>query len=283
VFAFKGNLIWSAYMVGIAAIFDFLDGFMARILKVHSEIGKQLDSLADMVTFGVLPGIVMFHLIGYACLIQKFNPANLSLSTAIDSFTKPNEFNFLPYFAFLIPVFSAIRLAKFNVDTRQTDSFIGLPTPANSIFICSIPLIIGSGLEFITSAVNNFKTALNAVNNPLSLFDSLQSLDLNKMLSAVPTEIPSLSVPWELGIMHPYLLIAITVIFSLLLVAPLPLFALKFKTFAFKGNEIRYLFLVLSAIVLILFQYQGIALSIVLYIFLSIVNNLINKKKRNEI
>src|SRR5687767_11262435 len=145
VFAFEGNLIWSAYMVGIAAVLDFLDGFAARMLKVYSDMGKQLDSLADMVTFGMLPGVVMYHLI-YFSLENGSVSLDLSDSRLPGQHLTVNPYTaYLPYFAFLIPVFSAIRLARFNLDSRQSDSFIGLPTPANAIFIVSLWFIIRDG------------------------------------------------------------------------------------------------------------------------------------------
>lgn len=109
----------AAWLVGFGLVFDFLDGFAARLLKVHSELGKQLDSLADLVTFGVVPGILMFRLF-------KMGAEPIP--------------EFLPYIAFLIPVFSALRLGRFNLDDRQTDHFIGLPTPANTILIFSLGL-----------------------------------------------------------------------------------------------------------------------------------------------
>lgn len=115
-------------LVMFALIFDFLDGFVARLLKVSSPIGKDLDSLADMVTFGVLPGIVAYvHLINCAC--------DPNVCTGLINR------DYLPYLAFIIPVFSALRLAKFNNDPRQSDSFYGVPTPANAAFFISIPLI----------------------------------------------------------------------------------------------------------------------------------------------
>jgi CDP-diacylglycerol--serine O-phosphatidyltransferase len=127
--AFEGDLVWAAYLVGIAAILDFFDGFTARLLHVTSPIGKDLDSLADMVTFGVVPGVVMFQLLKVSTLLIVNQPIWL----------------YMPYVAFLIPVFSGIRLAKFNNDARQAESFIGVNTPANSMLICSLPLIIGTG------------------------------------------------------------------------------------------------------------------------------------------
>ncbi|MFT6716590.1 MAG: CDP-diacylglycerol--serine O-phosphatidyltransferase [Saprospiraceae bacterium] len=113
-------------LVIAAFIFDFLDGFVARMLKVQSEIGKQLDSLADMVTFGVVPGIVL-----YVTLLKTTNFEIEIFNQTLDP---------IPYFGFVITVFSALRLAKFNLDTRQSESFIGLPTPANTILFLTIPL-----------------------------------------------------------------------------------------------------------------------------------------------
>ena len=250
VFAFEGNLVWSAYMVGVAAVFDFLDGFAARILKVHSEIGKQLDSMADMVSFGVLPGVVMYHLI--------YNSINISVPfqgyTTIKSwgpYMENSSFGlfgpYIPYAGFLITIFSAIRLAKFNVDTRQTNSFIGLPTPANSILVCSFPLIL-------------FYQCSGYV------------IDINTGIMS------SASSTFKL-IMNPYFLLFITVAFSLLLVAPLPLFALKFKNFGWADNKIRYIFLIICLLLLVCLQFVAIPIIILLYILFSVVNNLTTKTK----
>ncbi|TKC08908.1 CDP-diacylglycerol--serine O-phosphatidyltransferase [Pedobacter frigoris] len=119
VYAFKGNLEVAAYFVVLSGIFDFFDGFAARLLNVKSNIGKELDSLADMVSFGFLPGVVMFQLLGQSDYSSEY----------------------LPYFGFIITVFSALRLAKFNIDTRQTEDFIGLNTPMNTLLIVSLPFI----------------------------------------------------------------------------------------------------------------------------------------------
>jgi CDP-diacylglycerol--serine O-phosphatidyltransferase len=123
VFAFQQNLIVAAYAVLLAAIFDFFDGFASRVLKEFSGIGKELDSLADVVSFGVLPSVILYELFLQAPQIDKVS-------------------TYLNFIAFLIPVFSALRLAKFNTDTRQAEIFIGLPTPANGILIGSFPLIM---------------------------------------------------------------------------------------------------------------------------------------------
>jgi CDP-diacylglycerol---serine O-phosphatidyltransferase len=242
--AFNGNLVGSAYLVGLAAILHFFDGFAARILNVSGEIGKQLDSLADMVTFGVVPGVIMFQLIK----MSIFNFA-LSGDSGIDTESKIGMLSgssFLPYVAFLITIFSCVRLAKFNIDTRQSDSFIGVPTPANSILICSIPLILyyHYGFDFLSSG-----------RNPLTL----------EKLTENDSFIVQLMI-------NPYFLISLTVLMSFLLVAELPLFALKFKHFGWRGNRIRYTFLITSIVLLIVFQFIAIPFIIFLYIVMSIVS-----------
>ncbi len=215
VFSYTGNLAWASVAIGCSALLDFLDGFAARILKVHSEIGKQLDSLADMVSFGVAPGAIMFMLISHSVTYETRH---------------------LMFIAFLITVFSAIRLAKFNIDTRQTDSFIGVPTPANTILIASFPLILKYQPEFWGMNV--------------------QAIIANK-----------------------YFLIGLTVLMSYLLVAELPLFALKFKDFGWSNNRIRYIFLASCLVLLIIFQFIGIPFIILLYVLLSLINNMSQKPR----
>ncbi|MDX5338701.1 MAG: CDP-diacylglycerol--serine O-phosphatidyltransferase [Cyclobacteriaceae bacterium] len=112
----NGNIFHGATFVLLAAGFDFLDGFAARLLKVQSNLGKELDSLADVVSFGVLPGVILFQMTKNQSLIE-----------------------WLPYLTLIVPMFSAYRLAKFNLDTRQSERFIGLPTPANALFISTLP------------------------------------------------------------------------------------------------------------------------------------------------
>ena len=127
VFAVRGTIDWAALFVAIGIFLDFFDGFFARLLHVKSEIGLQLDSLADMVTSGVVPGIVMFQLLSNSTYVLQ---------------TEETFAMLLPYVGFLITLASAYRLANFNIDTRQTSGFIGLPTPANTMFILSLPLIL---------------------------------------------------------------------------------------------------------------------------------------------
>jgi CDP-diacylglycerol--serine O-phosphatidyltransferase len=208
-FCFNSNLVYAAYMVGLAAIFDFLDGMLARVLKAYSEIGKQLDSLADMVSFGVVPGVMMFHLIAGSLTNQ---PTFLGLPATV-----------FPFLGFIITIFSALRLAKFNIDTRQTTSFIGMPTPACSIFVSSLPLILSH--------------------------DSFNASSI---------------------ILNPGVLAGLTLLLSYLLVAEIPLFALKFKNLSWKDNSIRFIFVLLAIVLGVILNFTAIPFIIALYILLSI-------------
>lgn len=215
VFAFEDKLAVSAYLIGMAAVFDFLDGLVARMLNVKSNVGKELDSLADVISFGLVPGFILFKLISYS---SGYFPENTGTT------------GYLPYIAFLIPAFSALRLAKFNTDDRQQELFIGLPTPANAILIASFPLIL---LQEST----------------------LLNMDMGFLKSVIQNE---------------YFLLFITVLLSYLLVAEIPLFSLKFKTFGWQENKLRFIFLGISLIALILFYYLAIPIIIALYIILSV-------------
>ncbi|MGL4598289.1 MAG: CDP-alcohol phosphatidyltransferase family protein [Bacteroidia bacterium] len=238
VFAFDGQLVLSAYLVGIAAVLDFFDGFVARLLNQHSPIGKELDSLADCVTFGVVPGIVLFKLLELSAYIKYQSMlAYTDFAGGTPVFEKP----WWVWIAFLIPLFSALRLAKFNIDTRQSESFVGVPTPANSILICSFPLI----------------------------------------LHAVPGADLSALTGYEAWFLNPIVLIAVAVVMSYLLIAEIPLFALKFKSFGWAGNEIRWTFLLASVLLLVLLQYAGLPLIIILYVLMSVVNNLMKPKSNS--
>lgn len=137
---FEGQFYLAAGLVVLGAVFDFFDGFAARLLKVSNEIGKQLDSLSDMVTFGVAPGVIMFTLISNIFYDQR----EFVESVILGGWKTDTSFKemIVPYVAFLITLASAVRLAKFNVDENQSDKFIGVPTPANSLFFISLPLII---------------------------------------------------------------------------------------------------------------------------------------------
>ena len=120
--ALRGDIPLATLWIVLAAVFDFCDGFAARLLKAYSPMGKELDSLADMVSFGVAPGMIVFWMLEQACAGEVFGGIS----------------NYIPFLAFVIPAFSGLRLAKFNVDTRQATSFIGLPVPAHALFWASI-------------------------------------------------------------------------------------------------------------------------------------------------
>lgn len=248
IFCLNGNLILASTLIGIAAVLDFFDGFAARMLKVSSPIGKDLDSLADMVTFGVVPGLIMYQLIKSSIGFvgnEHVVPLN---HLEFYNYTSDAYHLYLPFIGLLIPVFSAIRLAKFNNDTRQSESFIGLPTPANAIFIGS--LVFLNHQNYIYHVYDNFQLSLSF-----------------KQIGSV-TDAGTFFSNW---LFHPGILIVITVLFSFLLVAELPLFSLKFKHFKWTGNEVRFIFLVSSLILILFFTYAGISLVIILYILLSFI------------
>ena len=140
IFAVDGHFELTAFFVALGVFLDFFDGFFARILKVSGELGKQLDSLADMVTSGVVPGIVLFSLLGYE-------------KQGLDEFS---SFSAIPLIGLLVTLAACYRLANFNLDTRQSESFIGLPTPAMSLFVVSLPLIqMHSEIDFIRELIGN--------------------------------------------------------------------------------------------------------------------------------
>jgi CDP-diacylglycerol---serine O-phosphatidyltransferase len=210
---------WAGIMIALAAVFDFFDGFAARLLKVSGDLGKQMDSLADMVSFGVVPGFAMFMMLKNSMLKYNFGSyQNLDLAVDIDFVT----LYALP--GFLISLFSALRLAKFNIDTRQSDSFIGVPTPAITLLIMSMLII---------------------------------SIDHDSEFYFI--------------LHNPYFLYGITFVASYSLVADLPLFALKFKDFSWGNNKIRYIFVLLSLIQLIILNIVAIPLIIIMYVIMSIV------------
>lgn len=250
-FAFEWDLVMAALLVGIAAVLDFFDGFLARLLKVSGELGKQLDSLADVVSFGVVPGVVMFQTLKLSIYIdQNFN-----------GFGMPGNIEWMAYIAFLIPLFSAFRLAKFNIDTRPSDKFYGLPTPANAIFLCSIGMLTFFGNQ------------LNEVAKNVFLENSSESYNFTYYVNFHKEDINF----FQEMFLNPYALTGIVLIFSLLLVSNLPLFALKFKNFGWADNKIRYIFVLISVALLIFLQLVAIPIIILLYIVLSVLNNYIFK------
>ncbi len=229
--SFDGYPATAAIFIFAAAAFDFFDGMAARLLKVQSEIGKQLDSLADIISFGVAPTIILVML-----LRSTLNVYYASTFLAAGAKT-------VQYFPFVLVVFSAFRLAKFNVDTRQHDSFIGVPTPANAIFIASLPLIIESNNSSHFLGIG-FMPGHNFIGE---LFANLASM--------------------------PSLIFGYSVVMSYLLVSELPLFALKFKTLSWEENKIKFIFLILSLLLFFVLNVAAIPIIIILYIVLSIINN----------
>ena len=166
--ALHDRIDYAAYFIAIAALFDFIDGMAARLLHVKSEIGKELDSLADVVSFGVLPGIIMYQL-------MVASPNTPTAGSLLSIFS---------LIAFIIPVLSAVRLAKFNLDTRQTTSFIGLPVPANALFLGSLPLIklqagYSDSLSWLTAITDNYYVlAIIAIGMSLLLVSKIPLISL---------------------------------------------------------------------------------------------------------
>lgn len=210
--SFLGDIRMALLWIIVGAVFDFFDGMSARLLKVSSPIGKELDSLADDITFGFAPSAIIF----YELSIMEYPSELLML--------KP----YLPYFAFVMAAYSALRLAKFNLDERQSLGFIGLPTPANALFWGA--LFVGA---------QNFMEST--------------------------------------AYMLPVVLLMICVS-CWLLIAEVPMFALKFKQWGWKGNEVKYIFLISCLPLLMIFGITAFSVIIAWYVVLSVVVNLRNKK-----
>ncbi|MBQ8655978.1 MAG: CDP-alcohol phosphatidyltransferase family protein [Prevotella sp.] len=192
----------------IGAVFDFFDGMTARLLHVSSPIGKELDSLADDITFGLAPSAILFDFLKQHATLLPWH--------------------YLAYAAFIMAAFSALRLAKFNLDERQLLGFIGLPTPANALFWAALL----TGCE--------------------------------ELLGASPVGVWAVFVGMLLS--------------CYLLISEIPMFALKFKHWGWRGNEIKYIFVLTSAVLLILFRVNGMAMVIAWYILLSIITSFKRKQ-----
>lgn len=215
-FVFQGNFINGSLCIFLGAFLDFFDGLAARLLKITGEFGKQLDSIADMLTFGVAPAFMLFHFMFY-----------LNHGTLFYEYIGEKIYFYPETLAFLIPIFSALRLAKFNIDIKQTDFFIGLPTPALAIFIAAIPHI-----DF----------------NRFPMFADIQLITI------------------------------LAIIMPLLLIAKINLFSLKFRVDQniYSKVQIFRILLILAAILLFcIFQFAAIPFIIILYIILSLLNNIL--------
>lgn len=208
--AFSGEMVLASWFIIIAAILDFLDGFVARLLHAGSDIGAQLDSLADVISFGLAPSAIMYQLI-------LMSPGNSSLSAGM--------IRFLPYTALLLVAGGAYRLAKFNTDPGQAVEFKGLPIPATGLFVAALPLI-----------VNQFGK--------------------------------SEELAWM--VQHQYILLAIIVLLSWLMVSNIPMISLKFKNLKWKDNVSRFILLGSVPLLFVAFKWIAIPLIIFLYIIISI-------------
>ena len=221
VMLFSGNFNLAVACIIISLLADFLDGFAARKYGSSSELGKQLDSLADVISFGVVPGVTVFTLLN----------GNRILNTE-ELFSSFGIFDILPFIAFLIPVFSVLRLAKFNIDERQSDRFIGLATPANTLFWVSYFSL-----------------------NQLHLFNYTASI---------------------------FLVIPLILLSCFLLIAEIPMFSFKFSQYGWKKNEVKYLFLLVSIILLLFLKVQAGAVIIPLYILVSVIENLVRTNEQKK-
>lgn len=217
-FFLQGEFDLPIYLLTFAAVLDFFDGFVARALKVAGDLGKQLDSLADLVSFGVAPAM------GLSTLMER----QIYYHSDLSPYPLGELVVFSPY---LIALFSALRLAKFNIDTRQTDSFIGLPTPASTI-------LIGSLIWGITHG----------------------TIDPSWVYRDLVWIVPLFSI-----------------LVSWMLVAELPLIALKFKHFKWKGNEPRFILILSSIAIFALFGISGFAIVVLLYLLISIIDHRIHR------
>lgn len=206
-YAFEGLYAAAFLFIVIGAVFDFFDGMSARLLGVSSPIGKELDSLADCITFGLAPSAIIYTFLSTQPWLELV----------------PVVGRYVPYTAFVLAAFSALRLAKFNLDERQTTSFIGMPTPANALFWAS--LIVGS----------------------------------EGWLSSSPLTVAAVVV--------------MVFVCSWLLVAEIPMFALKFKTWGWRGNGLKYVFIATSAVLLAVFRLSGFAAVVAWYVLLSVLSN----------
>ena len=214
---FSNQLSLAAFFIFLGIFLDFFDGFFARLLKIENEFGLQLDSLADLVTSGLAPSFILFKLLNANNTTQLFG-----------EFSFETPFSSISLIAFLIPIFAALRLANFNIDKNQKNSFIGLPTPMTAIFIASIPLIKS---EFFNSIYSNTST-----------------------------------------------LCIISVVFSILMISKLNLFSMKVnfqENISSQLNTMRLFMLISSLILLFFFNLAAIPFIVVLYIILSIINNLL--------
>lgn len=235
-FAFEGYFHRAFLFIIIGALFDFFDGMTARLLHVSSPIGKELDSLADLVTFGLAPAAIVHTYMKSELILNPDSPI-LNSSFFIS--------HFLVFLPFLLTAFSALRLARFNLDERQATSFIGLPTPANALFW---------GALLYDAKNRNYELGIN------------------------PADAASCTSQFLISNSSFLIIIVLVLLFSWLLVSPIPMFSLKFHNLSWKENRVRYLFLAVSALLLILLGIPGFAAVIGWYIVLSLLSKTLVKR-----
>lgn len=223
-FASINQIYLAAAFTVLGIFFDFFDGFFARLFNVQSELGLQLDSMADMVTSGMVPGMILFQLLKKSHLVEFYFPISFPSTQPVD---------YISFLGFIVTAASGYRLAKFNIDSRQTSSFIGLPTPANTLLVISLALI--------------------CYQQPHSVLASLFT--------------------------NTYVLLAFVAFSAYILNAEIPLFALKFKSWDFRLNWMRYLLVLMSISFVLIFTYTGVLISILFYILLSFFINIKEHKK----
>lgn len=212
ILSFNSGLTEAFYCVLIAAVFDFLDGFTARLLNAKSAIGKELDSLADLITFGALPGIMLFHYLSIS-FNEYYTPV----------YDRPINHLLIQLIGLVVPIFSALRLAKFNIDDRQTTYFIGLPTPANALLICSLGFI----MEF-QFHLNFYQPLSDEVLPIIMKMHYWDAFDFHMALAFFDYKT------------H----VILAIVSSFLLVSPIRLFSLKLKSFKWNENKLLYWFFI---------------------------------------
>ena len=253
VFASNGQIDWAVYLIFIAVLFDFLDGLAARSLSAQSEFGKQLDSLADMVSFGVAPGFLAYNLMISITEIRPLLSFSPFLPEDIQSYGEMSFMDDLfPFIAFVIPIFTALRLAKFNIDPTQSVEFKGLASPGNALFIA------GSSLYMHPKIEGRGETLLRL------------GADENSMD-------PGIVTIFLIGAGLTVVIVSSTMLFSV------RMFSFKFSNLSWRENVVRYLFLLICLTVIsfaLLFKnlFAALPIIILLYIGLSMINNLFRKK-----
>jgi len=220
ILVFSGEMVFASWFIFLAALLDFFDGFAARLLHAKSEIGAQLDSLADVISFGLAPAVIMYQLILQSPDVSVVNIGGVPV---------------LPFVSLVMVAAGAYRLARFNTDPGQSDEFKGLPIPANGLFVAALPLIMNQ---------NNEIAGLNSILN------------------------------------NSYLLVALMLFLSWLMVSSLPMIALKFKNLKWHDNAYRFILIAAIPVLFVLFRFSAVPMLIILYIILSVIS--LSLKNKNS-